>query len=404
MKASVVAKRGRGPAHRPGTVACPAGPESGSRVAVHQILHAPRPQAKLTVGAPDDAFEREADQVADQVMRMPEPGVQRMCSECEKEEKIQAKEEPGRTPSVPDGFEPCFAAIQGGGQPLPASERAFFEPRFGRDFANVRLHSGTAAGELARSVQARAFTLGDTVVFGAGEHAPGTSAGRRLMAHELTHVVQQGSAAPAAIARTPLAKRAPAPYVARACSPTKISVTNTGNGALSYPLGPILSSSSVKYRYGLQWDVTGDIKDCDLGTKITSLMEDWSSAKVDYYVDIKKVSKADYDSATAAWVQSKETFHVDYDKSELVGANAANFIVESGTTWVKLADGPGGPVASWATGARVRYTVIAWIKGSDGKELSLRFWVSLWATRANPGEAFTVKDLTVFNLPGSVTA
>ncbi len=385
------------------------------RAQIRNILHAPRPQAKLTVGAPDDAFEREADQVADQVMRMPEPGVQRMCSECEEErvqrmcaeceeEMVQAKEEPGETPSVPDGFEPRFAAIQGDGQPLPASERAFFEPRFGRDFSNVRLHSGTAAGELARSVQARAFTLGDTVVFGAGEHAPGTSAGRRLMAHELTHVVQQGSAAPAAIARTPLAKRAPAPYVARACSPTKISVTNTGNGALSYPLGPILSSSSVKYRYGLQWDVTGDIKDCDLGTKITSLMEDWSSAKVDYYVDIKKVSKADYDSATAAWVQSKETFHVDYDKSELVGANAANFIVESGTTWVKLADGPGGPVASWATGARVRYTVIAWIKGSDGKELSLRFWVSLWATRANPGEAFTVKDLTVFNLPGSVTA
>jgi hypothetical protein len=119
-------------------------------------------------------------------MRMPEPGVQRMCSECEKEEKIQAKEEPGRTPSVPDGFEPCFAAIQGGGQPLPASERAFFEPRFGRDFANVRLHSGTAAGELARSVQARAFTLGDSIVLGQGQ------GGRELLAHELTHVVQQG--------------------------------------------------------------------------------------------------------------------------------------------------------------------------------------------------------------------
>src|SRR5215212_6679337 len=88
--------------------------------AIRQILHSPRPQAKLTVGAPDDAFEREADEVADQVMRMPEPGVQRMCHECE-EEKLQAKEEPGQTPSVPHGFEQSFAALQVGGRPLPAS-------------------------------------------------------------------------------------------------------------------------------------------------------------------------------------------------------------------------------------------------------------------------------------------
>jgi hypothetical protein len=161
---------------------------------VRQILHAPRPQAKLTVGAPNDAFEREADQVADQVMRMPEPGVQRMCAECEEEEKIQAKEEPGRTPSVPDGFEPRFSALRGGGQPLPASERAFFEPRFGHDFANVRLHSGPAASELASSVHARAFTLGRSIVLGSDQYAPGTSDGRRLMAHELTHVVQQRGA------------------------------------------------------------------------------------------------------------------------------------------------------------------------------------------------------------------
>ena len=172
----------------------PSGADAPARVQpeIRHILHAPRPQAKLTVGAPDDAFEKEADEVAGQVMRMPEPGVQRMCSECE-EEKVQAKEVPGLTPSVPEGFESRFAALQGGGQPLPASERAFFEPRFGRDFSSVRLHSGTAAGELARSVNARAFTLGDSIVLGAGEGGP---SGRQLLAHELTHVVQQsGSAA-----------------------------------------------------------------------------------------------------------------------------------------------------------------------------------------------------------------
>ena len=177
-----LARKASGPALH----GAPGAPPATARQ-VRQVLRAPRPQAKLTVGAPGDAFEREADRVADQVMRMPEPGVQRMCHECE--EELQAKEEPGETPSVPEGFESRFAALQGGGQPLPASERAFFEPRFGRDFSNVRLHSGPAAGELARSVHARAFTLGDSIVLGPGQ------GGRHLLAHELTHVVQQGGGA-----------------------------------------------------------------------------------------------------------------------------------------------------------------------------------------------------------------
>jgi hypothetical protein len=172
-------------------------------VAVRQVLHGARPQPKLTVGAPDDVFEREADQVADQVMRMPEPSVaaasaaprvQRMCAECEqeREERVQAKEEAGQTPEVPSGFAQRFAALHGGGQTLPDTERSFFEPRFGRDFADVRLHSGPAADALARSVHARAFTLGDSIVFGSGQYSPGSNTGRQLLAHELTHVVQQG--------------------------------------------------------------------------------------------------------------------------------------------------------------------------------------------------------------------
>jgi outer membrane protein OmpA-like peptidoglycan-associated protein len=100
---------------------------------------------------------------------------------------------PSANPSLPDSFDQRFAALHGGGQPLPSSERAFFEPRFGRDFANVRVHAGPAAGELARSVHARAFTLGESIVLGAGEPATGTSPGRQLLAHELTHVVQQNA-------------------------------------------------------------------------------------------------------------------------------------------------------------------------------------------------------------------
>ncbi|MGB9632210.1 MAG: DUF4157 domain-containing protein [Chloroflexaceae bacterium] len=78
------------------------------------------------------------------------------------------------------------------GQPLDAETRAFMEPRFGHDFSRVRVHTDARAAESARAVNALAYTVGRDVVFGAGQYAPGASAGRRLLAHELAHVVQQG--------------------------------------------------------------------------------------------------------------------------------------------------------------------------------------------------------------------
>lgn len=197
--------------------------------------------------------------------------------------------------------------------------------------------------------------------------------------------------------------RTPSHYLARACSPKKISVKDTDKGAQNYPLGAILSSSVARYRYGLKWSVLGEIKDCDLGTNIALLLMDWSNSQVDYYVHTKKSTKKDYESANQAWTENKEKFVADYTKADLVGAQASNYITESGKTWVRVADGPGGPVASWATAALVRYTVIAWIKGTDGKELSLRFWASLWAERDKPGEAFKVGHVYTHAIPSSVT-
>ncbi|MGD2114839.1 MAG: DUF4157 domain-containing protein [Acidobacteriota bacterium] len=183
------------------------------RTEIRQILHGPRLQAKLTLGPPDDAYEREADRVADAVLRMPEPDerVQRMCPECEDELQRQPmddleEEEELRTKSLPgprgepseisDGLAARIQALRGGGRPLPEPARAFFEPRFGRSFAGVRIHDDSRAQALARSVHARAFTVGRDVVLGAGEPAPGTPGGRRLLAHELTHVVQQTGGGP----------------------------------------------------------------------------------------------------------------------------------------------------------------------------------------------------------------
>lgn len=87
------------------------------------------------------------------------------------------------------------------GHPLDAGTRSFMEPRFGHDFSGVRIHSDEHAAESARSVNARAYTVGQDVVFGAGQYAPGSMAGKRLLAHELTHVVQQSKATSLGIQR-----------------------------------------------------------------------------------------------------------------------------------------------------------------------------------------------------------
>ena len=81
--------------------------------------------------------------------------------------------------------------LRSGGQPLEPETRAFFEPRFGHDFSQVRVHTGTMAAESASAVNALAYTVGNDVVFGAGEYSPQSHAGRRLLAHELSHVLQQ---------------------------------------------------------------------------------------------------------------------------------------------------------------------------------------------------------------------
>jgi len=148
-----------------------------------------------------DAFEREADQVADEVMRAPAPRVQRVCAACQQEERIQRKAA-GEGCSPVSGVEP--SALTHGGAPLSAESRAFFEPRFGRDFSGVRIHSGPGSAQLSDTLQARAFTYGNHVWLGRGE-----SEGRHsLLAHELTHVVQQ-TMGPRRIARAPRSAAAP---------------------------------------------------------------------------------------------------------------------------------------------------------------------------------------------------
>ena len=162
--------------------------------AVQRLIKSGTLQAKLRIGQPGDRYEQEADRVADAVMRMPEPGVQRQ-EEPEEEEMLQAKATSGRISEVNSNLESHIQSFKGDGQPLPESARAYFEPRFGHDLSQVRVHADTRAAESAKAVQAQAYTFGRDIVFEVGQYAPHSETGRRLLAHELTHTFQQGAAA-----------------------------------------------------------------------------------------------------------------------------------------------------------------------------------------------------------------
>lgn len=112
-------------------------------------------------------------------------------NEQEEEEILHSKANTGNVPEMTPTVESRINTLRGGGQPLTRSVRNFFEPRFGQDFSDVRVHTGPLAAEASRSINARAFTRGNSVVVGEGQFAPHSDAGRRLLAHELTHVVQQ---------------------------------------------------------------------------------------------------------------------------------------------------------------------------------------------------------------------
>jgi len=180
----------------------------------------PRVQASLKVSSPRDPAEKEADATARKIMRMAVPessvaylrtesgGVFRQVKGEEKEKTLQRFESPyiarfaGCTPmrkaeGQPNVASNVAAEIQSstaGGSPLPLSVRRFMEPRFRADFSKVRIHTDAKAAKLNRQVNARAFAVGNSIFFGESKFKPDTHEGRELIAHELTHTIQQGAA------------------------------------------------------------------------------------------------------------------------------------------------------------------------------------------------------------------
>jgi len=191
-------------------------------------------QAKLEVGPVSDPLEREADRVAEQVIHMPAagprpalsesgPGVQRKCScggSCDKCKAEASDDEHGpvrrkAAAAQTSGFASAQAnatmtappivhsVLRSPGQPLDATTRAYFEPRFGRDLSTVRVHADGRAADSAAAVGAMAYTVGSDVVFGRARYAPYSTSGKHLLAHELAHVIQQESVPPPTLRRAP---------------------------------------------------------------------------------------------------------------------------------------------------------------------------------------------------------
>jgi hypothetical protein len=146
-----------------------------------------RLQRKLTVGAGNDPLEAEADQVAAQALdRQAYPGGGNIPPRIQRVTGEPTTQTDAAPPSVDD-------TVASPGRPLDATLRRDMEQRFGHDFSRVRVHSDAAAGQSAREVNARAYTVGSDIVFDHGEFNPATILGRKLLAHELVHTIQQSA-------------------------------------------------------------------------------------------------------------------------------------------------------------------------------------------------------------------
>ncbi|GGF24369.1 eCIS core domain-containing protein [Hymenobacter cavernae] len=178
----------------------PSGGATLRRQATETPFFKPFVQPKLAVGRADDAHEREAEATADRVMRMPLNGganartQARPRLQAKAEEKEIRRKGEATAPTPPRSFETQLAASQSGGQPLSPVVRQQLEPRFGADFSAVRVHTDAPAVQMSQQIGAQAFTYQNHVYFNAGKYDTGSSGGQHLLAHELTHVVQQGAA------------------------------------------------------------------------------------------------------------------------------------------------------------------------------------------------------------------
>ncbi len=221
---------------------------------------------KLKTSPADDRHEREADRVAKLVIDTPgadvpsitglSPRVQRKCAACssglkscsdcveeeEEEERVQAKPITGRAAHAAPGLIDELRRARGGGQPLSAEIRAPLERRFGRDLGGVRIHTDSRAARAAATLKARAFTYGQDIWFGKGQYDPSTVPGQHLLAHELTHTIQQRGRTPQPRSRS---------FVGDSNDPAETTAGRAADAVLGDRPVPALTSTPLVVRRAL---------------------------------------------------------------------------------------------------------------------------------------------------------
>lgn len=259
-------------------------PQMAGNLAVQQLFRAGAIQAKLSVSQPSDPYEQEADRVAQQVVNMPAlssvvsglSSGQRQTPE--KDEVVQTKplvttitplvqrssSNPSRSVQPGATFE---AGLGSGGGPLPADTRAFMGPRFGADFSGIRLHADGNAAQLNRAIGAQAFTHGSHIYLGEGRSDIGSAAGKQLLAHELTHAIQQGAAggstdraASQAVASLPVVQRQPAPAPPPAAAPPPVPAPSPAPAPGVTPPAPATPDQAAPAAWSLRGFLEGSQK------------------------------------------------------------------------------------------------------------------------------------------------
>ena len=247
--------------------------------AISILLPSPaRVHPKLKINTPGDRYEQEADRVAEQVMRMPEQTVQRKCTSCGKEEEIQQSaignirrkcakcEEEEMIQMKSQGCSENMASstlmnqiqsTRGEGQAMDVNTRSFMEPRFGMDFSGVRIHADKQAAQMSQGINARAFTVGSDIYFNQGAYTPGTTDGKKLLAHELTHVVQQKGVVEQKVQRQKDVERVSrfkqVPPGPGAFTNTEYKQWQKRHPNSTFGLGGVFESESFYKRYTFNW-------------------------------------------------------------------------------------------------------------------------------------------------------
>ena len=323
-----------------------------------------RLQRKLTIGSSNDPLEAEADRVADQVLAAPAhskvssgpPRIQRFTG--------QATGDAGTAPAIVEHV------LSSAGKPFEPALRQDMEQRFGHDFSNVRVHSGAAAEQSAWDVNASAYTVGHDIVFGVGRFAPETHEGRRLLAHELAHVVQQSgvegnwvsqsnekNCRPPIFPKTVAAMNGPGPQDGH----TGEIIVTVGGGRGSQVPRALLQREPTKPRA-----TTGAESIADLTSQTAKLpagkvtagslaRQEWESLFKRHFTEPDKImdevesSHARYIySQIYGWIDAQHFFaHIQFaEESGLQGATEKGIAIEQKQQLVRsqISPGPGDPL------------------------------------------------------------